>query len=167
MDQNNQNTITVSEDLINNDLRSKVFSSPAGEYIEDYKVSFSQGYIYLDLKARVKTLGALSAKYRVEIVGLIFKPGSHMLIADYVEDVSSAGGLAQSMMLKAASLKGGTFLQMLVNMSNPPGIKADEKSCSIDLEKLLKLDKRLTDLLALEYVDCRNGQLRLSYRLSF
>lgn len=166
MTQANKNTITISEDLINIDLRGKVLSSPAGDYLKDYKISFSQGFIYLNLKLHVKTLGALSAKYRVEIIDFTFKPGSHIVIADYVEDVSSDGGFAQSMMLKAASLKGETFLQMLVNMSGPMGIKADGKSCSIDLTKLLKLDKGLTDLLILEYDDCRNGLLRLSYRLA-
>ncbi len=161
----NKNIITLSEDLINKDFRQKVLSSPAGDYITDYKVAFSGGYLYLDLSLQVKTLGALSAKYRLEVADLVFKPGNHKIIADYVEDVSSEGGFAQTMMLKAVGLKGGTFLQTAVSMANPPGIKADAKSCSMDLEQLYPLNEVLASNLVLEYLDCRDGMLQLSYRL--
>ena len=166
MTSGNQNIITVSEDLINKTLRQKILSSPAGDYITDYKITFSRGYIYLELNLQVKTLGALTAKYRIEVVDLIFKPGSHVIIADYLEDVSSAGGLAQSMMLKAVGLKGGTFLQTVVGMTNPPGIRLDAKSCSIDLEQLLNLNNDLASILLVEYLDCRDGMLHLAYQLA-
>ncbi len=167
MASNNQNIITVSENMINETLRKKILSSPAGEYIRDYKVTFSQGYIYLNLNLQVKTLGALTAKYRIEVVDLIFKPGSHVLIADYLEDVSSSGGLAQNMMLKAVALKGGTFLQTVIGMTNPPGIKLDAKSCSVDLEQLLNFNHELSSMLTLSYLDSRNGMLQLAYQLAF
>lgn len=165
MEFDNKNTITVSDDLLNMNLRKTILASPIGEYVKDYKVTFAQGYIYVDLNLNIKTLGFLIARYRIEIVDLDFRPGCHILIADYAEDVkpASGGGFVQGMMLKAASLKGGTFLQSLISMSNPPGIKADEKSCSIDLKQLLSLDDRLTSVLALKYIDCRNGLLKFSY----
>lgn len=166
MESNNHNIITISEDLINRSLRQKILSSPAGEYINHYKIAFSGGYIYLTLDLQVKTLGALTAKYRLEVADLIFKPGSHRIIADYVEDVNSKGGFAQSMMLKAAALKGGTFLQMVVNMTNPPDIEVDAKSCSINLEQLLNLNNDLTSMLTLEYGDSRDGMLQLTYQLA-
>ncbi|MGI6733267.1 MAG: hypothetical protein ACOX4J_03730 [Anaerovoracaceae bacterium] len=161
-----QNIITVSEELINKTARKKVLSSPAGDYIRDYKVMFSGGYIYLELDIQVKTLGNITAKYRLEIVDLIFKPGSHRIIADYVEDVSSAGSLVQNMMLKAVGLKGGTFLQTVVGMTNPPGIRLDSKSCSIDLEQLLDFNNDFFSMLTLEYLDCRDGMLQLTYQLT-
>lgn len=165
MASSNKNIISVSEDLINTSLRSKVLSSPAGNYISDYHLSFSQGYIFLKLNLNIKTLGPLTANYRLEITDLTFRPGAHILIVDYIEDVSSTGGFAQSMMLKAAGLKGGSFLQNVLAMSNPPGIKADSKSCTIDLRKLLRLNDSLASILTLEYVDARNEQLTLSYNL--
>lgn len=162
----NQNIITISEDLINRSLRRKILSSPAGDYIMDYKVTFSGGYVYVVLDLKIKTLGALTAKYRLEIADLVFRPGTHRLIADYMEDVNPTGGFAQSIMLKAASLKGGTFLQMAVNMTNPPGIRADAKSCSIDLEQLLNFNNDLASMLTLEYRDSRDGMLQLAYQLA-
>ncbi len=166
METTNNNLFTISEDLVNRSLRQKILSSPAGEYITHYRVTFSGGYIYLTLDLQVKTLGAITAKYRLEIVDLTFKPGTHRVIADYVEDVNSTGGFAQNMMLKAAGLKGGTFLQMVVNMTNPPGIKVDAKSCSINLEQLLNLNNHLISMLTLEYGDSRDGMLQLAYQLA-
>jgi hypothetical protein len=166
MGSGSQNIITVSEDLINRALKQKVLSSPAGDYIRDYRVMFSRGYIYLELDLQVKTLGRITAKYRLEIVDLIFKPGSHRIIADYMEDVSSSGSLTQNMMLKAVGLKGGTFLQTVVGMTNPPGIRLDSKSCSIDLEQLLDLNNDLISMLTLEYHHCRDGMLQLTYQLT-
>jgi len=160
-----QNIITLSEDLLNRTFREKILSSPAGEYITDYKVAFSQGCIYLDLKLSIKTLGALTAKYKIEVVDFVFKPDKRMLIADYMEDVSSAGSLTQSMMLKMIGLKGGTFLQMAAGMANLAGVKADAKSCSVDLEQLIKPKGDLASMIMLEYLDSRNGALKFSYQL--
>lgn len=161
----NKNIIGISEDLINKSLRDKVLSSPAGNYISDYSIGFSQGYIFLKLNLHIKTLGPLTANYRLEISDLTFRPGTHILILDYIEDVSSAGGFAQNMMLKAAGLKGGTFLQNVLAMANPPGIRADSKSCTIDLRSLLQLNDSLATILTLEYMDARNEQLTLAYKL--
>ncbi len=160
-----QNIITISEDLVNNTLKRKLLSSSAGEYITGYRITFSQGYIYLDLNLRIKTLGPLAAKYRLEVVDFSFRPGSHKIIADYVEDVRSTGSLMQGMMLKAAAKKGSTFLQAVIAMTNPPGIKADAKSCSIDLEQLLKLSNEAASMLVLKYEGSRDGTLRFEYQL--
>jgi hypothetical protein len=160
------NTITISENLINNTLKDKVLSSSAGDYLKDYKVSFSQGYVFLDLKLSIKTLGPLAAKYRIEVVDLIFRQGNHILIADYIEDIQSQGGIAQAMMLKAAGLKGGTYLQTALSMAKVEGIKADEKSCSLDLEQLLDLNNRLGSMLVLKYLDSRNGEMKLAYDIA-
>ncbi|MDI9492941.1 MAG: hypothetical protein QM289_00365 [Bacillota bacterium] len=162
----NKNIITVSEDFINKSLREKILSSPAGDYISDYKVMFSGGYIYLELALHVKTLGSIAAKYRLEIVDLVFRPGDHRLVVDYTEDVSSAGSLVQSLILKVAGLKGGTFLQTVVGMANPPGIRADSKSCSVDLEQLINFDSEFFFMLILEYLDCRDGMLQMTYQLT-
>jgi hypothetical protein len=162
-----KNTITFSEELLNAKFKNTIISSPLGTYLKDYKINFSDGFIYLDLSLNIKTLGHINAKYKLEITDLTFKPGAHILILDYIESVSSTGSLAQNMMLKAASLKGGTFLQTAINTANTKGIRADAKSCFIDISQVLRLDKRIASSLSLSYVDCRNGSLILSYDLNF
>ena len=114
----------------------------------------------------LKPWAVLRQKYRLEIVDLVFRPGDHRLVVDYTEDVSSAGSLVQSLILKVAGLKGGTFLQTVVGMANPPGIRADSKSCSVDLEQLINFDSEFFFMLILEYLDCRDGMLQMTYQLT-
>ena len=91
MSVNSKNMIWLSEDLINRDLREK-FLSAAGAYVSDYHVTFSGGYIFLDASLNIKTIGQLSAKYRLKIMDLTFHQKSHTLYVDYDEDVRPAGG---------------------------------------------------------------------------
>jgi hypothetical protein len=159
---NNKNMIFLSEDLINHDLREK-FLSAAGAYISDYHISFNGGYIFLDAAINIKTIGQLTAKYRLKIMDLTFHSRSHTLYIDYDEDVRPAGGPMQAMLLKAAGLAGGTYLQKALSMSNIKGVRADAKSCSVDLEQLIDLSKGFVPNIELQYSDCRDGALSLTY----
>ena len=165
MSVNSKNMIWLSEDLINRDLREK-FLSAAGAYVSDYHVTFSGGYIFLDASLNIKTIGQLSAKYRLKIMDLTFHQKSHTLYVDYDEDVRPAGGAMQAMLLKAAGLAGGTYLQKALSMANVPGVRADAKSCSVDLEQLIDLSKGFFPNIELQYSDCRDGSLCLTYGVS-
>jgi hypothetical protein len=162
MSTNTKNTIWLSEDLVNHDLREK-FLSAASPYVSDYHVTFSGGYIFLDLSLNIKTIGQLSAKYRLKVMDLTFHQKSHTLYVDYDEDVRPAGGAMQSMLLKAAGLGSGTYLQKALSMVKVSGIRADAKSCSVDLEQLIDLSKGFFPNIELQYADCRDGALCLNY----
>ena len=163
---NNKNSIAIAEDLVNLDLRAKILSA-AGAYVTDYKATFTGGYIFLDLSLNIPKIGALSAKYRLKVMDLTFHKTAHTLYADYDEDVKPAGGAMQAMLLKAAGLGGGTWLQKALSMANIAGIRADEKSCSVDLEQLLDLKKGIIPNLELQYIDSRDGALHLNYGVHF
>lgn len=161
---NQTSTISLSEDLVNRELRNRILSA-AGGYLTDYRVSFSGGSIYLELALKIKTIGDITANYLLKITGFRFDRNAHKIELSYQEDVRSAGGPIQAMMLKALGLAGGTWLQKALSMANPPGITADEKSCSVDLEQLLDLNNDWLKQLALSYMDSRDGALKLTFHL--
>jgi hypothetical protein len=157
-----KNRISISAELINRDLRDRVLSS-AAPYLKEYHVNFGEGMIYLTAKLEVKTLGELTAAYRIKVEELKFDSRAHTLLLSYQEDVKSNGGPAQSLMLKAMGLKTGTFLQKALNMAKPAGIVANEKSCSINLDQLFELNHPFISGLSLSYLDSRDDTLWLSY----
>lgn len=158
-------TLSLSEDLINRDLRERIIVS-VGSYVSDYYVSFSGGRIFLDLNLHVKALGNLSAKYMLEVLDFRFDKESHFIKLSYQEDIKSRGGPMQGIMLKAAGFTGGTFLQKALSITKLPGVWADEKSCSINLEQLFDLKKGILSDLEAHYLDSRNGLLQFSFFFS-
>jgi hypothetical protein len=157
-----KNRISISTDLINRDLRDRILSY-AAPYLKEYHVNFGEGMIYLTAKLEVKTLGELTASYRIKVEELIFHSKAHTLLISYQEDVKSNGGLAQSLLLKAVGLKSGTFLQTALDMAKPIGVTANQKSCSIDLDQLFKLESDFLFGLSLQFMDSRDDTLWLSY----
>ncbi|MDD2484036.1 MAG: hypothetical protein PHQ50_03235 [Eubacteriales bacterium] len=164
MDNMNKNMIFFSEELVNQELRS-VLLSAVSPYISDYRVNFSGGYLFLDATLNIKGIGELSAKYRLKIRDLTFHKNAHTLYLDYDEDIRPAGGAMQSILLKAAGLAGGTYLQKALSMMNLNGIKADTKNCSVDLEQLIDLSKGFLPLIELQYADSRDAALSVTYKV--
>ncbi|HHX13368.1 MAG TPA: hypothetical protein GX726_00235 [Clostridiales bacterium] len=159
-----QNILTVSADLINHDLRNFLLEK-GKPYISDYKIDFNGGYIFAEAKLEVPTLGALSAQYQLKVIDLIFHPGRHVLTAEYQEDIKPTGGAMQSMLLKAASLTGGSLLQKALTMTTVSGLSADEKKITLDFDQLGDLSQGALKILGLEYIDSRDGLLKLEYSL--
>ncbi len=157
-----ESTISLSEDLINRQLKNHLLLI-ADEYLSNYSVSFSKGIIYVHLTISVKALGRISAKYRLKVLDFKFEPDCHRLKLAYQEDISSKEGPIQAMMLKAASLTGGSWLEKFLSAVKPSGITADEKSCSIDLEQLFDLDNKWIKQLILYYIDSEEGMLKLGF----
>jgi len=164
MDPTNKNSFSISEELVNQDLRQIILKT-AGPYVTDYRINFSGGYIFVDAGLSIKAIGELKAKYRIRIMDLTFHKNAHTLYLDYEEDIRPAGGAMQSMLLKAAGLAGGTYLQKALSMFNLSGIKADTKSCSIDLEQLMDFSKGILPAIELRYGDSRDGAVSFTYGL--
>ena len=160
---NAKNSISISEELVNRDLRAKILAA-AGSNVTDYHVAFSGGFIFLDLSLNIGKIGALNARYRLKVMDLTFHETAHTLYLDYDEDVKPAGGAMQGMLLKAAGMVGGgSWLQKALSMANIAGIRADEKSCSVDLEQLIDLKKGILPHIELHYTDSRDSALLLQY----
>ncbi|MGI6728467.1 MAG: hypothetical protein ACOX4P_07970 [Anaerovoracaceae bacterium] len=163
---NNQklSTISISEDLVNRDLRQLILSY-VGSYITDYTVYFSGNFIFLDLKLQIKTLGPISARYKLNIINFTFNQQAHIIEFAYEEDVQSTSNPLQGMLVKAMGLTQGTFLQKAIALTNPPGIRADSKNCSIDLEQFLNLNQGHVSKLSLNYLDSYNRTLQFAFRI--
>jgi hypothetical protein len=153
-------TVSISDETINRDLKNEILRR-AKPYLTDYQIAFQDGYIFLSVNIRIKKLGHITAHYRFRITDLKFNRHYHTLIATYQENIKSTGGLTQNIMLSALALKSGTFLQNIIDITRVPGIRADEKSCSIQLEQLLNFNNYFLSGLCLEYMDCINGILTL------
>ncbi|NLY71584.1 MAG: hypothetical protein GX076_07945 [Clostridiales bacterium] len=155
------NTITISNDLLNKELKDTILSY-AKPYVEDFHIEFKEGYIFLDLYLQVKALGPILAKYRLKVLDFNFNSLEHTLKLSYSETVKSTGNVAQSMMVKLIGLRSQTFLQTAVEMLNRPAIRANDKSCSIDLEQLINIPDVLS-MLNIKYIDSRDDCLQLSF----
>lgn len=157
------NTITISNDLLNKELKDTILSY-AGEYVEDYQIEFKEGNIYLDLYLQVKALGPILAKYKLEVLDFNFNTFEHSLKLSYSESVKSTGNIAQNMMVKAMGLRSETFLQTALEMINHPAINAKDKSCSLDLEQLINIPNNgLLSKLNIKYLESRDNYLKLSF----
>lgn len=163
MDQS-KNKISISADLINHNLKETLLSL-AKPYLTGYQVHFGEGFLYFSANLSVKTLGELSVHYRLAIEELVFHKSRHTVLVSYQEDVRSNGSLAQSLMLKAVGLKGGTFLQTALEISKVSGFTANQKSCSMDLDQLLDFNRPFLSTLSLQYLDARDDALWLTYSL--
>lgn len=159
-----KSSLTITEDLVNSDLRETLLSL-ASPYLTDYRVAFREGSIDLTLEGEFKAAGPVTAVFRIRIADLRFGAAGHKVLFDYEEDVRSRGNLGQGLLLKAFKLQKGTVLRSAVALSGLPGISADEKSCSVDLEQLLDLDKDPWKHLDLSYGDSRGGVLRLFFSI--
>lgn len=157
-----ESTISISEDLINRQLKNHI-SSIIGKYLSNYSVSFSGGTIYVSLSINAKALGMISAKYRLKILDFKFDRDCHRVKLTYREDVSSKEGPIQALMLKAAGMTGGNWLQRLITVAKLSGITADENSCSINFEQLLSFDNEWIRQIILYYIDSRDGMLKLGF----
>lgn len=165
MTENKMSKVFISEEMINNELKSRILAM-VDNYLTGYHINFADGNIYLDLKLRVKSIGDISVKYLLKVLNFTFNEKEHSLKVAYLEDVKSEGNPVQKMMLKALSLKNGTFLQTAVGMANLQGITAEEKNCSIDIEQLVNLKGSFLSKLSLQYLDSRDGALQLSFSIN-
>ena len=157
-------SLRLTEYLLNHDLKHYVMDY-AGEYIDAYQLSFSQGNIDLSVKLSIKTIGEINAVYRLTVTDFRFSPSSHAIRFDYLEDVRSGGNIGQNLLLKAFKLQKGTVLRSILALKQLPGITADETSCSVDLEQLVDLSKDPWSRIELRYGDSRNGILELFFSI--
>lgn len=164
MSMNQNSTLSLSENLVNLELKERILAA-TGDYVTAYQVAFSGGAIDVNLALTIPKLGDVAAKYRLEVLDFKFDREGHRVTLAYQEDVRPAGGPLQAFMLKAFGLTGGTWLTKALALANLNGITADEKSCSVDLEQLLDLSNEWVRQLALNYVDSRDGLLKLEFRL--
>lgn len=158
------NIISISNELINNNLKNRLLSL-AKPYLIDYSVDFSDGHICLDLRLRIKTIGDLTAKYMIKVADFTFNEQYHTVRFNFLEDVKSDGNPMQKIMLKAAGLKDSTFLQTAAAMLNPPGITVEGKSCSVDFDQFVDLKNGILSKISLQYLDSRSGTLQLSFNI--
>lgn len=159
-----KSSLHITEDLVNTELRETLLKLGA-PFLGDYRVAFREGSIDLTLEGEVKAVGPVTALYRIQVAELRFGAAGHKILFDYEEDVRSRGNLGQGLLLKAFKLQKGTVLRSALAVSGLAGIAADEKSCSVDLEQLMDLERDPWKRLDLSYGDSRGGILRLFFSI--
>lgn len=155
--------LLISQEILNYDLKMLVMEK-AGAFLNDYRVIFDQGNIYLDIDVQAKQLGKIRAKLMLTVKNFIFQENSHRIECNYQEDVKSEGNFMQNMAVKAAGLK-GNYLQTAVEFAKLDFIKADKESVVLDLDQINGMDK-IPSSFRLNYVSCENGTLKLKFGLN-
>lgn len=163
-------TFSIPQTMINRDFKMELMDK-IDAYVDDYKVTFDSGAIFLQTILHLNQLGKINAAYQFTIKEFTFHNGTHTLLLTYFEDVKSQGNVMQSMALKAAGMKGSylkTALEFAGNSNNQSqanfirsAITVTDTTLSINLDRL-NFIKQIPPSLGLTYVSCEDGILKLS-----
>ena len=154
--------LLIPQNMINCDLKMLIMDKTA-PFLNDYRIIFDQGSIYLDLDINGEQLGRLKAKYMLTIDDFAFGGNIHRIGLSYREDVKSEGNFMQNMAIKAAGLK-GSYLQTAVGIAKLDFIHAEKGYAIINLDQIAAL-KKIPSSLKLAYTNCENGKLKLRFTL--
>ena len=154
--------LAVPENLANRDLKMLIMDK-AVPYLNDYKLLFHQGCIFLDLDLNAKQLGRLKAKYMLTINQFDFHEENHQIRFFYQEDVKSEGNLMQNMAIKAAGLK-GSYLQTAAEMAKLDFIEVEKDSFAINIDKL-EFTKKIPSFLSISYLSSEDGILKFKFHI--
>lgn len=154
--------LAISENIVSRDLKMLIMDK-ASPYLNDYKMMFHQGSIFLDLDLDGKQLGRLKAKYMLTITQFDFHEKNHQIRFSYQEDVKSEGNFMQNMAIKAAGLK-GSYLQTAAEMAKLDFIDVEKDSFVVDIDKL-EAAKKIPSSLSISYLSSEDGILKLKFHI--
>lgn len=154
--------LAIPENIINRDLKMLVMDK-AEPYLNDYKLLFHQGSIFLDLNVNGKQLGRMKAKYMLTVSQFDFYENVRQIRFSYREDVQSAGNFIQTMAVKAAGLK-GSYLQTVAEMAKLDFIEVEKNHVTIHLDQI-ELIKKIPPSLSINYLSSEDGILKFKFHI--
>ena len=154
--------LSIPENIVSRDLKMLIMDK-AAPYLNDYKVMFYQGHIFLDLDLDGKQLGRLSAKYMLTITQFDFQEANHQIRFSYQEDIKSEGNFMQNMAIKAAGLK-GSYLQTAAEMARLDFVNVEKDSFVVNIDKI-GVAKKIPSSLSISYLSSEDGILKLKFHI--
>lgn len=154
--------LSIPETLVNEECKKLVLPRLT-PYLKDYKVSFCNDYIFLDLNLNIKQLGMLKGMYMLNIQDFVYEPNEHHISFSYREDIRSQGNAMQAMMLKTFLLNQGTLLQKAVGLFKSNAITATRSNVAIDLNAFPIFTSTFLNDLHIEFQQCQDGKFTCNF----
>lgn len=154
--------LILEDQVLSEDFQFSILALSKG-LLNNYQIRFHNGQIFLRIEADARQLGPLSLDYTITLQEFRFDSSAHKIFANFTENASSTGNMAQKLAVKAA-LMNGPLLKTAAQFLKKPFLHVDGNHFFVDLDKH-PLAEKIPEKLEIRFVSCIDGQLTFSLRL--